>query len=92
MYAVSVTALWAYDYLLTLGDEVVEFRGVNGANRNLITSCRSVTSGKLNERAFSVREPSHSFWSTPTDSASVFTLFLIVSTLHYQYHTDLTIV
>lgn len=35
MYAISVTALWAYDCLLTLKDEVVEFHDDGDAERDL---------------------------------------------------------
>jgi len=59
LYAISATALWAYDYLLTLKDEVTELYDDNDPERDLITSCRSVTRGK--RRAFSVREPSSFF-------------------------------
>ena len=35
MYAVSVTALWAYDWLLTLKDEVAEFHDDDDVERGL---------------------------------------------------------
>jgi hypothetical protein len=55
----SVTALWVYDYFLTVEDEVAEFPDDDDddAERNLTTLYRSVTYGK--RRALSVRKPSH---------------------------------
>jgi len=60
LYTTSVTALWVYDYLLTLGDEVIVLYGGIGAERNLTTPYRSFTHGKW--RTFSVRKPSSFFW------------------------------
>jgi len=41
-----VTALWVYDYFLTLKDEVMEFYDGDDAEKDLTTSYRSVTHGK----------------------------------------------
>ena len=90
LFQVSATALWVYDYFLTFEDEVTELYDDNDAERNLITSYRSVMHGK--QREFSVRGPSDFFWSAPTDSASVFVLFLFVGALSYRHHTSLTVV
>ena len=57
LYALGVTALWFYDYLLTLADEVAEFYDDKDAERKLITLFRSGMHGK--RRALSVGEPSH---------------------------------
>ena len=78
---VSVTALWVYDYFLTLEDEVEGFHDHNDAERNLTTPSSSVTHGR--RRVFSVRDPSHSLRNVLTNGVSVFVLFLFVSTLHY---------
>jgi len=85
-----VTALWAYDYFLTLKDEVTELYDDGNAERNITTSYRSVTRGK--RRAFSVRKPSGVFWNSLTNSVSVFVLFLFVGALHHRYHYSLTAV
>ena len=37
MYTISLTALWVYDYFLTVDDEVVESAGDDGTERNLTT-------------------------------------------------------
>ena len=73
-----MTALWAYDYLLTIGDEVVGFTDDNDAERNLTALNRSATHGK--SRALSVREPSRFRKMSLTDHAPVFALFLLVRT------------
>ena len=75
-----MAALWVYDYILTLKDEVTELYDDNGADRNLIIPCRSVMHGRW--RGFSVREPSDFSWSALTNSFSVFVLFLFVGALH----------
>jgi len=90
IYAISVTALWAYDYFLTFKDEVTEFYNDNEVERALTTSYRSVTHGK--RTAFSVREPSVLFWIVLTDDISVFVLFLFVGALRYRRHISLTVV
>jgi len=41
-----MTAVWFYDYLLTLNDEVAEFHGEDDAQRNLINPHRSSTNGE----------------------------------------------
>ena len=73
-----MTALWAYDYILTIGDEVVGFTDDNDAERNLTALNRSVTRGK--SRALLVREPSRFRKMSLTDHTPVFTLFLLVRT------------
>ena len=78
----------AYDYLLTLKDEVAELHYNNCAERDLTTSYRSVTRG--GRRTFSVRKYLHFSWSAPTDGIPVFILFLFVSALHYRHHITLT--
>jgi len=85
-----VTALWAYDYFLTLNDEVTGLYDDNDAERDLTTSYRSATHG--NRRALSVREPSDCFWVVLADSISVFVLFLFVGALHYRSYISLTVV
>jgi len=79
----------AYDYLLTLKDEVAKLHDDNDAERNLTTSYRSVTHGR--RRAFSVRKHLRFSWSALTDCVSAFALFLFVSALHCRNHTTLTI-
>jgi len=69
----------AYDYLLTLKDEVAKLHD-GDAGLNLTTSHRSVTHGR--RRTFPVRKYFHFSWSVPTDGISVFTLFLFVRALH----------
>jgi len=85
-----VTALWAYDYFLTLGDEVTELYDDNDTESDLTTSYRSVTRGK--RRAFSVREPSGFVWVVLTDGVSVFVLFLFVGALHHRNYISLIVV
>ena len=79
LFSVSTAALWTYDYLLTVGDEV-GIANYNDARRNLIALCRSFTHGK--RRTFSVRGPRHFSRVTLTDNVSVFSLFLFASTTH----------
>jgi len=56
LYSVSTAALWAYDYLLTVGDEVGTTH-YNDAEKKLTFLFRFITHG--NRRTFSVRESSH---------------------------------
>ena len=56
LYSISTAALWAYDYLLTVGDEV-RITNYIDAGRKLTVLFRSVSHGK--QRTFSVREPSN---------------------------------
>jgi len=91
LYQISVTALWAYDYLLTFKDEVTKLYDENFAEKKPTTSYRFDTHGK--RRAFSVRGPSDFFFrSTPTNNGSVFVLFLFVGALHYRHDTSPTVV
>jgi len=57
LYFIGLTALWFYDYFLTLADEVVEFHNDNDAENHLITLCRFVIHGMRRETL--VSEPSH---------------------------------
>jgi len=50
--SISVTALWAYDYFLTLKDEVTELYDDNDAEMNIITLYRSVKRGKFSAQTF----------------------------------------
>ena len=84
LYSVSTAALWAYDYFLTVGDEV-RSHNYNVAGRKLTATFRSVMHGK--QRTFSVREHSHFSWVTLTDIVSVFSLFIFVSTYNSRHHT-----
>jgi len=89
LYAISVTALIAYDYFLTFEDEVAELHENDDAERNLTISCRSITHGR--RRTFSVRKPLQFLWSALTDDFLVFVLFLFVSALHHRHHITLTV-
>lgn len=40
LYMISLTALWVYDYFLTVGEEVAEFTDNNDAGVNLTTLSR----------------------------------------------------
>ena len=79
-----MTALWIYDYLLTLEDEVTGFHDGNDAERNLTTAHRSVMHGR--RRAYSVRNLPHFQWHSLTNGISVFSLFLFVSALRYHHY------
>ena len=70
----------AYDYLLTLKDEVAKIHDDSDAELNLTTSHRSVTHGI--RRVFPVRKYFHFSWSAATNGISVFALFLFVRALH----------
>ena len=77
LYAISVTALWTYDYLLTLGDEVGS-ANKNDAGRKLTILCRFDTYGK--RTTFPVRGPSRFSPGDPNHNISVLSLFIFVST------------
>jgi len=57
LYSIGLTALWFYDYFLTLADEVVEFHNDKDAENNLITLHSFVMHGM--RRALLVSEPPH---------------------------------
>ena len=83
LYSISTAALWAYDYLLTVGDEV-RITNYSDAGRKLTVLFRSVSHGK--QRTFSAREPSNFCGVALTNNASVFSLFLFVSIPHSRNH------
>ena len=81
MYAVSLTALWLYDYFLTLDDEVVEFPVIMTLKGNSppYTDPLCMEKGEISQWA-SLR----TLRCTPTDRVStVFILFLLVSNLRF---------
>lgn len=86
---VSITAVLFYDYFLTLDDEVAEFLDNDGAEMSLTTLYRSAMHGR--RRALSVRKPLHLLWNVLTNNVSVYVLFLLVGTLYYQRHVNLTV-
>jgi hypothetical protein len=86
LYMAGATALWAYDYLLTLNDEVAGFFNDSDAKRNLTTLYRSATHGR--RRASLVREHWRLLWSTLSNNIAVFVLFLFVSTLYPRHYAN----
>lgn len=78
-----MTALWFYDYALTLEDEVANFHNDNGEGKNL-TTYRSVMRGRRME--CSVCQLPQFQWGALTNHISVFVVFLLVSVLYYQRH------
>jgi len=80
LYAVSLTALWLYDYFLTLDDEVVEFPMITTQKGNSppYTDPLCMEKGEISQWA-SLR----TLWCTPTDHVLVFILFLLVSNLRF---------
>ena len=83
-----MTALWFYDYLLTLDDEVMGFQDDDDTEMNLITPYRFVIHGA--RRALQVGEPSHFSCGGSIDRIPVFMIFLLASTLCVRHYLALT--